>query len=33
LHEEDGYVDVESVDVDNMLSVFEEITAELLEEG
>jgi len=31
--EEDVYIDVESDDVDSLLSVFDEITAELLEEG
>jgi len=31
--EEDEYIDVETVDVDHMLNIFDEITAELLREG
>jgi len=31
--EEDEFIDVETVDVDNMLNIFDEITAELLKEG
>ena len=31
--EEDEFIDIESDDVDNVLNIFEEITAELLKEG
>jgi len=31
--EEDEFVDIESEDVDSLLSIFDEITAELLKEG
>ena len=31
--EEDEYVDVESDDIDSVLNIFDEITAELLKEG
>jgi len=32
-NEENEFIDVETDDVDNVLSIFDEITAELLKEG
>lgn len=31
--EEDEYIDIEADDIDSMLNIFDEITAELLQEG